>query len=210
MDSLDKRFPRYSKLLYLYPSAYRKEYSEQMLQTLADMLDDPEHNHIAVWVRIIIDFPFSVLTQQVMYTGETLAKNTPVYIKRTTLLGAWLVAPFFILVILDSLLHNRLQHSWVWHTPALFIWLVLLPSIAAALCVAALLRWTHTRRRETHKSSWKALADIRSNWPLLGIIIIAIGIIGLTFFHDSTHCVTGNPIRELHNPHDTLQCIEQR
>lgn len=204
MAHLSKRFPRYSKLLHLYPAGYRKQYGEQMLQTLADMLDDSERSRSEVWSRLILDFPFSVIKQQLSYTGEAMTNTTPVYIKRTAVLGAWLVAPFFVFVILNSLMHNRLHQSWAWHSDALFIWLVLLPSLAAIFNLGALLRWVQTRRKI---GAWRALLDIRSNWPVLAMAIVAVGILGVVFFHDSVHCVTGNPIRELHNPHQTWQCI---
>jgi hypothetical protein len=210
VDSLKRRFPRYSKLLALYPAGYRKEYGEQMLQTLADMLDDPNHGKTAVWARTASDFPLSVIRQQLSYSGEAMTHTMPLYIKRNALLGAWLVAPFFLFVLLNGLMHDRLRHSWVWHTDALFVWLIVLPSLAATLNLVALLRWVRSRRHETKSSAWKVLTDFRLNWPALGMAILAAGILGLVFFHDSVHCVAGNPFRELHNPHQTWQCIEQR
>lgn len=210
MDSLKHRFPRYSRLLALYPADYRQEYGGQMLQTLADMLDDPGRRKAGVWGRITLDFPLSVIKQQLIYSGEAMGNTMPGYIKRNARLGAWLVAPFFIFLIFDAVMRHRLEHSWVWHTRALFIWLIVLPGLAAIFNLAALLRWVHARRRETHSSAWKVLTDLRLNWPALGMAVLSIGILGLVFFHDSVHCVTGNPVRELHNPYQTWQCIEQR
>lgn len=209
MDSLKHRFPRYSKLLLLYPADYRAEYGEQMLQTLADMLDDPKHGKTA-WARTILDFPLSVIKQQLSYSGEDMTNTMPVYIKRNALLGAWFVAPFFVFVILNALMHDRLRDSWVWHTQALFIWLILLPGLAAIFNLAALLRWTNTRRRETKNSAWKTLTDFRLNWPALGMALLGLAILVFVFGHDSIGCVNGNPFRELHNPHQTWQCIQQK
>lgn len=209
MDRLSKRFPRYSKLLHLYPAAYRKEYGEQMLQTLADMLDDPEKSHTATWIRTSLDLPFSALKQQITYTGEAMANTTPSYIKRNALLGAWLVAPFFIFVALNSIMHNRLQNSWMWHAKALFIWLIILPGLAAIFNLLALLHWVQSRRHTTKTTAWQALADIRHNWPVLLMALVGIGILALVFGHDSVHCVAGNPIRELHNASQTWQCVQK-
>jgi hypothetical protein len=61
---LRQRFPRYSKLFRFYPEAYRKRYDEQMLQTLADMLDDREASTISTWARTAVDLPASIIKQQ--------------------------------------------------------------------------------------------------------------------------------------------------
>jgi len=209
MKDLAKRFPRYSKLLYLYPVSYRKEYGEQMLQTLADMLDDPQQSHTSIWLRITLDFPLSVLKQQVTYTGEAMATAMPTYIKRNALIGAGLIAPFFIILTINGILGNRLQSSWLWQSWVLFIWLIVLPALAVACNLAAWIRWSRAAR-ETKQSLWRILTDFRLSWPALTMMILGMGILGLVFFHDSVHCVAGNPVRELHNPSQTWHCIEQQ
>jgi len=210
MKDLIKRFPRYSKLLYLYPVSYREQYGEQMLQTLADMLDDPQQSRASTWVRISLDFPLSVVKQQVTYTGEAMATTMPSYIKRNAVLGAWLVAPFFLFIILNGILGDRLYHSWFWHTRVLFIWLIVLPSLAVLFNLVSWLRWVQSRRRETKKGTVAILADVRRSWPALAMVVMGVGILGIVFFHDSVHCITGNPIRELHNPSQTWHCVQQR
>ncbi len=209
MSSLKQRFPHYSKLIRFYPPSYRREYSMQMLQTLADMLDDPERRSGAVWARTVLDFPVSVINQQLSYLGETMANTTPSYIKRNALFGIWLITPFFFFIILNSLMRQRLHNSWVWHTYALFTWLILLPSLAVLFNFVAMLRWTQTRRKENKISAWKSLTDVRHNWPALGIILVGFAILTIVFGHDSVHCVSGNPFRELHNPYQTWQCIQR-
>lgn len=209
MTDTDHRFPRYSRLLRLYPAGYRKEYGEQMLQTLADMLDDPARSHPGVWSRLVLDFPFSVIKQQLSYTGEVMATTMPDYMKRNAMLGTGLVAPFFLLLALHVVAGNRLEHSWFWHTHVLFIWLLVLPGLAIVCNLQALLRWGLHRRQETHTGTWKVLTDFRRNWPALGVIIIGLCILALVFGHDSVGCVTGNPMRELRNFHQTWQCVQQ-
>jgi len=206
MNKLEQRFPRYSKLLSLYPSNYRQNYGEQMLQTLADMLDDPERSKTAVWSRLTLDFPLSLLKQQLIYTGEVMAMDTPYYVKRSAVVGSALVAPFFIFLALNGIMHNRLQHSWVWNSWFLFVWLILLPAIAALANIQALVRSRQAAGTAQNKRAVGVTA--RSSWPALTILLVSLGILGIVFFHDSVHCVTGNPYRELHNWHATWQCIQ--
>lgn len=206
---LNKRFPKYSKLLYLYPTAYRKRYSEQMLQTLADMLDDTPSHKAAVWTRTMLDLLLSALQQQLSYTGAAMTKETPNYVKNSALIGGILLLPFFVLVIAHSL-DSSLQNSTWWHFRILFTFFVVLPSIAFLLSLVALISWLVERHKQ-HKQSWlKAVLDIRRTWYLLVVLIVGLGIVSMVFGHDSVHCITGNPIRELRNSSQTLSCIEQR
>jgi hypothetical protein len=204
---LNRRFPRYSKLLRLYPAGYRKAYGEQMLQTLADMLDDPEQSRQAVWTRTILDFPLSVAHQQLSYAG-TGAAGMPRYMKQNARLGAWLVAPFFLFILLNSFSGQRLRDSLLWHTDFLFIWLVLLPGLAVVFNLAALLRWVRSQRRGRTRTTWSLLTDFRQNWPAVAMIVIGLAILALVFGHDSVRCVSGNPFHELHDWHSTWQCVQ--
>lgn len=206
---LNKRFPKYAKLLHLYPAAYRRQYSEQVLQTLADMLDDAPKEKAAIWTRTMLDLPLSAMNQQLRYTGAAMTHDTPNYVKISALIGAILLIPFFALVIAHSLDAN-MQYSVFWHFRVIFTFFVLLPSVAFLLTLIALTSWLIERHRQEKKSWTSGLLDIRRNWYLLIVLIVGLGIVGMVFFHDSVHCVTGNPIRELHNPSQTWACIEQR
>jgi hypothetical protein len=207
-SDLDSRFPRYRRLLKLYPKAYRQEYAAQTLQTLADMLDDPEHSRLNVWTRTLLDLPVSVLRQQISCTAAAMT-TTPTYLKHYARSGAWMVAPFFLLVALNSLGGQALRRSVLWHTNVLFTWLILLPALAALLNLAAWLHWVGQTRRERGVSAWRAVTDLRRSWPALAVTVIGIGIIAFVYGHDSVHCLTGNPVRELHNAHQTLQCVQR-
>ncbi len=209
MDKLNHRFPRYSRLLALYPAGYRKEYSKQMLQILADMLDDPARNKTATWIRTALDFPVSVTKQQLTYTGETM-KGTPYYLKQNAMTGVWLVTPFFLFIIIDSLFGKRLEKSVIWHTNVLFAWLVVFPAIAILLNLAALLCWLQSQRRETGKGIWTIMTASRQSWPAISVAVIGFAILVIVFGHDSVHCIGGNPFYELSHRHQTLQCLEQR
>ena len=213
MKSVNQRFPRYARLLRLYPTGYRKEYGDQMLQTLADMLDDPGRSRVAVWVSTSLDFPFSVIKQQLSYTGEVMAHETPRYIKRNAAVGAVLLVPFFLALIangLDKVINDHtLYNSWLWHMPALAIWVLWLPAVAAIIALIGLLAFLRQRAKAEHTHWYSPLVDFRHNWPVLAVALVGLGILGMVFFHDSVHCVAGNPIRELHNPHQTWQCIQR-
>lgn len=209
MGSLAKRFPRYSRLLRLFPAAYRKRYEEEILQTLADMLDDSESSPTKVWLRTAADFPISLVHQQINYGGLAMDQR-PTYMKRSSVVGGLLLAPFFVFVIIDSLTGHALFNSILWSTPVLFSWLVILPALAIILNAAAFLRWASVRRTQNKTSLWRSLFDLRSNWPVLLIAVVGLGIIGLAFGHDSVHCIIGNPITEAQKWSFTLNCIQQR
>lgn len=205
-------FPYYRKLLRLYPAAYYDKYADQMLQTLEDMAEGAEtrHDRAAIRLRAALDLPLSITKQQLLYTGGVMHHDMPHYIKASSLAGAVLLLPFFLFVVIDSLSNHSLNRSFFWHTPVLFTWIIVLPAIAVILNAAALSRWVYGRGTTTGKGFWRRLLDIRHDWPLLAVAIVALGIIGLALFHDSVHCITGNPVRELRNTHQTLQCIQQR
>ena len=206
---VNKRFPMYRKLLYLYPAAYRTQYGEQMLQTLADMLDDAPGHRAAIWTVALLDLPLSALQQQIIYTGATMTHDTPKYVKTSSLIGAALLVPFFVLITAHSI-DSALQYSVLWHYHVLFTFFAIFPATAFLLTIIAFISWI-VERHEKEKKSWlRELLDIRRNWPLLAVAILGIGIVGLVFGHDSVHCVTGNPVREIRNTQQTLQCIEQR
>lgn len=138
-----------------------------------------------------------------------MINDTPTYVKRSALIGTVLLFPFFLLVVAHSL-DLGMQHSIFWHFPVLFTFFVLLPSVAFLLTAVALISWLIERHAQEKRSLFRELLDLRRNWYLLMILIVGLGIIGLVFGHDSVHCVTGNPIREVLNMRQTLTCIEQR
>lgn len=187
-----------------------------MLQTLADMLDNAESNSekLHIWTRLILDYPVTVTAQNVHYLGGIMAHESPKYVWRNGLIGGAMLLPFFVAVTANSVAelvnHHTLYSSWLWSMPVLGIWIVWLPLAAAILCLTSLLAFMPHQMKAKHAGSLKALLDIRYNWPLTLVTIVSFFILGLAFFHDSVHCITGNPVREIHNPSATLHCIEQR
>ncbi len=129
-----RRFPIYTRLLGLYPKPYRQKYTRQMTQTLADMLDDAPSGAArkSVWLRTAIDLPVSLTRQHILYLGEGLT-HAPGYVRRNSLIGLALLAPFFVLVTANSILDRRLFTSFFWHVWVLFAWIIVLPGMAFIL-----------------------------------------------------------------------------
>ena len=213
MNRLERRFPLYSYLLKLYPPAYKAEDRQQMLQTLADMLDNAptQQQQVGVWLRVFADLPYSLAKENILYTGSVMAHDMPRYVKRNSLLGACLLVPFFILVAAHAANSQSLQASIFWHTHVLFVWLILLPVLAGLITSSSFAYWLQERHRQSPPSSlWRELFDLRRNWPMLIVLAAALGILAIVFGHDSVHCLTGNPIAETQNYHQTWRCIQQR
>lgn len=212
MGNLAQRFPYYSSLLRLYPAPYQKQYGEQMLQTLADMLDDPAQHKAAVWLRAVLDLPFSLTKQNLMYAGDIMKHDTPNYVKWNSTIGAVLLLPFFAALAangLNRVIYDRdLYHSWLWRTPVVFTWVLVLPVAAALITLISLLVYLYQRERSQHTGWIKGLLDFRHDWPLLLVAILAVSIVGMVRFHDSVHCLTGNPVRETTHFSRTWRCIQ--
>ncbi len=132
-----------------------------------------------------------------------MSNETPYYLKRNAIIGAVLLAPFFIVIASNVLSHNSLANSNGWMR-FFFTLLVILPAIAFFLNAATFIKWAHERKT----SFWKSLFDFSHNWPALLTAGLALLIVLFVPFHDSTHCVTGNPITELRKWHSTLHCIQ--
>lgn len=204
MDRLARRFPRYAKLLSLYPRSYRKRYSHQMLQTLADMLDDPTADRWSVWARTMADLPLSIGRQNLLYVGGIMKNETPHYVKRNSLISTALLVPFFVIVLSRTLQHNHLYSSYVLRS-SLYITLLIMPALAFLLSAYTFIRWSRLRRI----SLWKSLLDVRHTWMVVSIGALALLIAIFVPFHDSVHCINGNPVREFRGWHTTVRCIRQ-
>ena len=206
---LKRRFPRYSRLLRLYPLPYRQEYGPEILQTLADMLDGAESSsqRTAIWLRATIDLPLSATKQQLILVGGIMAHETPDYLKRSATIGAILVSPFLTFLFLDSITSHSLYGGFFWRPWVVATWIVFMPAAALLVTSAAFVRWSVERQRRGRVSFWRSLLDWRHNWPVVGIAALSLGIILLALFHDSVHCVVHNPIPEIRYWHTTWTCI---
>lgn len=106
---MPKRFLWYRVALRLYPSAYRRQYGEQMLQTLADMLDDqPDRASKAmVWLRVGSELPLSIVNENISNIGER-AMNRLALITNKRLVGG--LAAALVIVSIFTL------PAWIRHT----------------------------------------------------------------------------------------------
>lgn len=211
MARLEDRFPIYRQLLRLYPPDYQANYGHEMLQTLADMLDNAPsgYDRARVRLQVAIDFPVSLARQEIFYLGGIMSEQMPSYMKRNALIGAALLIPFVLALLangLDKAIYNRtLEQSWLWHAPFASLWVLWLPLAATILALATLVVYI----LQQPGGDLKRLFRVQYFWPILGVALIGLFILAVLFGHDSTHCVLGNPITELGHPQHTWQCISQ-
>ncbi|HEY8998775.1 MAG TPA: hypothetical protein VIM53_00470 [Candidatus Saccharimonadales bacterium] len=212
MKNLARRFPVYNKALKLYPLVYQQRYAEQMLQTLADMLDDAPtpSAKIGVWMRAIADLPLSISQQQLHYANEAFTHETAHFVKRNTIISGFLFLPFFLLVVINDATAHGLYRTWFWSFDVLLTWILLLPAAGFLLSTTTLLVWLAQNHRERQRTWIEGLRDVRHNWLMSVPILLGLAILSVVLFHDSVHCVLGNPIDEAHHWSSTLRCIQQR
>lgn len=208
MSSIEKRFPVYSRLVKLYPSGYRREFGEQLLQTTADLLDDAQstRERYSIWLHIVLELPVGIGRQQLKAAG-TVMNETPQYIMQSSGLSVTLLLPFFLILLAnvcsERLWHHSLHHSWLWTQFSIGIWAVFFPLLAFVATVCAFIQYGVTERRLPLQVRLKKV----SVWPLIVGGVISLGILSAVLFHDSAHCVTQNLIRAARNPQQTIKCI---
>lgn len=209
MDSLSKRFPIYSKVIKLYPDKYHKEYGEQILQTTADMLDSSPKGiaRYLVWLKVSVDLPINITKQQLQYSGGIYMKDTPSYIKTTSIVSGLLLLPFIAALLangLDKAINNHtLYGSWLWKSPFIGLWVFYLPLIAFVLAVGSYLLYLTKYK----KTKWfNRLLDIRHSWPILIPAVFAFGILFLLAFHDSGQCFVHTPAYLVGHTSQTWKC----
>ena len=106
---MPRRFPIYEQFLRLYPKRFRQKYGGQMVQTLADMLDDqPDHTgRFLVWLRAGSELPIGIVQQNITTIGEaTMHKLAATNNKRLLLLAGSAAIVITIAVL----------HSWIANT----------------------------------------------------------------------------------------------
>jgi len=201
------RFPRYTQLLRLYPKAYRDKYAPQMVQTLADMLDDQPNKYarLAIWLRIGVDLPVSIVHQNIMYIGEV---SMPTYIKRNGIIAGLLLVPFLLALIANALTatiyHRDLYNSVVWSTPVLTTWIIILPSLALLIALASYINFLQHSPKQT--PFFQRLHNVKQVWPIALAGSCGLGILCLVAFHDSAHCPLQNPLHTITQPGKVWQC----
>ena len=206
----DRRLRIYTKLLSLYPGTYRQQYGNQMLATLHDMLENSGDRkaRAAVWLRVFADLPASIVREQLAYTNQYVG-TSPSYIKISAIVGALLLLPFFVIAPINDITKHSFYHSWLWHVDVLFVWIIALPAAAAIISCAAFVVWVYQQHTKRHVSLLRSVLDVRHSWPVTVVASIGAAVIILVLFHDSIHCIAGNPVRELGSWHATWQCVQR-
>jgi hypothetical protein len=195
MNDLQSRFPVYSRLIKLYPVDYRHRYENEILQTTADMLDDSGNDlaRLAIWTKLAVDLPVNIFKQQLIYEGGIMKKEMPSYIRLNGVIAGILLLPFFTALIangVDKIVNNQtLYSSWLWHSPVLKTWVIILPEIAALIALITLFYYLVTvASRQKQKDLVKVVSNIRLYWPVVITAVLALGILFLVRFHDSFGC----------------------
>jgi hypothetical protein len=197
---LNHRFRVLSKLVKLYPPDFKAEFTNDLLQTTADLLDHAPtpRAKARVWLRIAADLPLSLVSQQLTYAGETLMKDTPTYLKVTSLISGLMLLPFLAALIsngLDRVLYNHtLYGSWLWHAPFLRLWVLILPETAFILAAAGFLTFVLKRSQQKSDSWRRRLLGLSRTWPVLLPGVAAFGVLFILAFHDSAQCWVKNPV----------------
>ncbi|HVV25961.1 MAG TPA: hypothetical protein VHC21_02935 [Candidatus Saccharimonadales bacterium] len=210
MRQLERRFPIYSRILKLYPPAYRQQYGEQMLQTLADMLDhEPSPlRRLRTYLRLAVDVPVTLTSQQVRYAGRAFFDETPVYVRRNTFISFAFFLPFLLIAITNDLAAHGFYHTWLWSFGVLLTWIIVLPSIGLIISLVTFAAWLIDRRKHNRQPWARTLFDFAHNWPMLALSGLGVLILLLVFFHDSAYCVIDNPARAVTHAHQTMHCVE--
>jgi hypothetical protein len=107
---MSKRYPLYELSLKLYPKQFQSRYSEQMVQTMTDMLNDQPNKaaRALIWLRTGFNLAFTIVQQNIMTLGEhTVNKPTkPIFTyKRLSIVLAGL------LLLMTVALHAHIQSN---------------------------------------------------------------------------------------------------
>lgn len=210
--SASERFPRYRKLLKLYPKTYRDHYESAHLQTLADMLDDQPttRGRADVWLKTCLDFPITLTTQLAINLEGTVMNEVPQHVRWGGLIGGACLLPFLAALLANSLdnaiNHHSLYATWVWSYPALVVWVLVLPALALGISAVTFLIYL-SRETKVHRGGWlMAVVDIRRNWPAVLVGGAAAAVLFILFFHDSVHCFARNPLYLFSHWHAAMVC----
>lgn len=185
-----------------------------MLQTTADMLDAAPglRARMAIWLHVVLDLPVNIGRQQLNYAGGIMHNSMPNYIKRNSLMAGALLVPFFAALTangLDKVFNNHdLHNSWLWHSPAIGLWVIWFPIVALCLAVGSYLIFVFTRSSANKRSWLRKAFDLAHAWPVLLTGLIALSILMLLEFHDSAHCWVQTPTHLASHLQQTWQCSE--
>jgi len=175
----------YQELLKLYPEDYQKQYKQQILQTMGDVLANEPHankRHL-ILIKEIITTPINALEQSFI-AFSTRRHTTPWLVISITSLA--LLAPFFIAIAIDEISEfitgGHLYNTWLWNSTVLFIWIVALPFASLVLSLS-----TYLVSLIRHRNK-KMFFLGKKYWLTIITILLSVGILSLAIFHDSMRC----------------------
>lgn len=189
--------------MLLYPEQYRKEYGTQIIYTLEDMLaNEPRATRrLGIWMREIIVLPGNVLEQHVIAIAR---RGGPTSAALMGFISLALLVPFFIAMLLDEIserfYNQHLYGSWFWSKPVLTVWIVVLPLLSLFVSLATYVLLTLRANMRMGKLSFQ----LRRLWLLIATGLIALGVLFIVTFHDSSNCWFGNAT----SLNRAIQCTE--
>lgn len=107
---MPKRYPLYELSLRLYPKQFQRRYSRQMVQTMADMLENQPNKTARglLWIRTGLNLAYTIVQENITNLGEnnvnkpTLTKPLFTYKRLSIVLAA-------IILLMVGALHTRIQ-----------------------------------------------------------------------------------------------------
>jgi hypothetical protein len=206
MSSLKNRFPAYSRVLHLYPRAYLRQYGSQTMQTLADILDDPDLNrttktklHFGAWT----DLAKSIPRQRWLAATRSAAYQSKSYFRNRSIVSLLLIAPLLLTTVNPNLFNGPASTR---------LWLIVLPLIATLNALYTIAIW-FAARQKWPKSKRPASNGWGTRLWLAGLLLIGVagmaflGLIAAANYMSNRHI---HRIRDLsvayQNEHPTLAC----
>ena len=167
MPNIKKRFPIYSKILYLYPKAYRRKYSAQMLQTMADLIDNEGSTlprRFKIWLRATPDLIKTIAAENLR------AIDAKKFVPRSLIVSFVMIIPLIVLLASPIFLDSETMadgNSFInrFYSP---IFIILFPLISAMLSITGLVVWSINRQKNTPVKIYKVRPSI------VGLSIISV------------------------------------
>ncbi|HSX42711.1 MAG TPA: hypothetical protein VLF59_01355 [Candidatus Saccharimonadales bacterium] len=115
---MPNRFPIYELFLRLYPKRYRQQYADQMVQTLADMLEDQSgrSGRLMVWLRASSELPVGIVQQNITSIGEKSMNK----LAATTNKRLAIIAGVLIVIVAAVALHKWTAYTAIPNSTGFF------------------------------------------------------------------------------------------
>jgi hypothetical protein len=181
-----------------------------MLQTLDDMVEDQPTatSKNLIKTKAYMELPLSIVQQNFVVASASFFNDTPDYARQTSTVGAILMIPFFLIILTDATERPGLTSSTVW-VAVLTVSLLALPALAFVINTLSYLVWLRGSNGHKKSSLRARVFSFKQTWPMLAVGGAGLALCLIVLFHNSAHCIIGNPVRTVHNPSQTWQCISR-